>query len=204
MFSNNRVIKKTFCFGVIGGALIACLTLLGSSTPIVAQSDDAQKTEYKLVASVGLFEKYLGSAETFTVPEGIVTIAGYAFANSLTLEKVVLPSGVTTVRDHAFSGCPKLKTVVLPGSCTNFKLNAFYNSPALSSIEVEEDNSVYRSIDGVLFTKSGKTLLICPAGKEAENYVVPDGVEKIREGAFARCSLLKKIVLPESVKEIGD
>ncbi|MBR5758043.1 MAG: leucine-rich repeat protein [Thermoguttaceae bacterium] len=204
MILNNRTIKKTLWSGTLMVSLIAFLTLLGGSTPIVAQSDVDQKAEYKLVASVGLFEKYLGNAETFTVPEGIVTIAGYAFSNSLTLEKVVLPSGVTSVRDHAFAGCPKLKTVVIPSSCTNFKLNAFYNSLALSSIEVEEDNSVYRSIDGVLFTKSGKTLLICPAGKEAENYVVPDGVETIREGAFARCSLLKKIVLPESVKEIGD
>lgn len=68
---------------------------------------------------------------------------------------------------------------------------------------VDENNTVYSSIDGVLYDKDKKTLLRCPKGKEGV-FVVPDGVEKIDKCAFYHCFLLTEVQLPASVKVLGE
>ena len=51
-----------------------------------------------------------------------------------------------------------------------------------TSISVDKDNPTYKSIDGDLYTKDGKTLLVLAAGKRKSTLVVPDGVSNIAEG----------------------
>lgn len=77
------------------------------------------------------------------------------------------------------------------------------NLPAfLHRIEIAEENPAFRSIDGVLYSKDGKTLVRYPGYRDDEEYTVPDGVETILPDAFFNAAL-KKIVLPASLKEIG-
>ena len=68
---------------------------------------------------------------------------------------------------------------------------------------VDANNSVYASRDGVLYDKEMKTLLRCPKGWEGK-FVVPDGVEKIDRFGFFYCPLITEIQLPSSVKILGD
>ncbi|MBR5760316.1 MAG: leucine-rich repeat domain-containing protein, partial [Thermoguttaceae bacterium] len=74
----------------------------------------------------------------------------------------------------------------------------------LASYDVEEGNSLYRSIDGVLFFRDGKTLIKCPEGKVAEVYTVPDGVVTIKSRAFSHCDSIEAIVFSNGVKYIED
>lgn len=74
--------------------------------------------------------------------------------------------------------------------------------PLLTGIEVDETNTWFRSHDGVLFTKDGTQLLVCPAGKVG-SYSMPQGVTTIVESAFQGCSLLSELYLPETVCEFG-
>ncbi len=55
----------------------------------------------------------------------------------------------------------------------------------------------YVSVDGVIFTKDMKTLVLFPAGRDGE-FTVPDGIERISAGAF-RYSKLTKVRVSRSV-----
>ena len=104
-------------------------------------------------------------------------------------------------------------------------LNSFYDCTVVT-YEVPEDHPLYQAIDGVLFSKDGKTLLSYPGGRTDEHYNVPAGVEHIwpyafgtdylktislpiglktiGNGAFSDCGRLQSIAIPLTVTEIGD
>ena len=73
----------------------------------------------------------------------------------------------------------------------------------VAAYEVPEDHPLYKTIDGVLFSKDGKTLLAYPNYKKATHYDVPAGVERIEAGAFGN-EYLKTISLPIGLKSVGD
>ncbi len=104
-------------------------------------------------------------------------------------------------------------------------LYSFYDC-TIDAYEVPEDHPLYQAIDGVLFSKDGKTLLAYPGGRTDEHYDVPAGVEHIwpyafgtdylktislpiglktiGNGAFSDCGRLQSIAIPLTVTEIGD
>lgn len=92
--------------------------------------------------------------------------------------------------------------MVIPPKVTSIKTGAFINCKNVRHVSVEKGNSRYKSIDGVLFDKKDKSLVWYPPGKQQKEYIIPMGVEKINSLAFFKCSFLKKIVLPASLKEI--
>ncbi|MBQ5988700.1 MAG: leucine-rich repeat protein, partial [Oscillospiraceae bacterium] len=73
----------------------------------------------------------------------------------------------------------------------------------LKKFEVSEDNKELAGEDGVLLDKEKKVLIAYPAGKEDEEFKVPEGVEEIGPHAFENNKHLKKIELPDTVKKIG-
>ena len=64
-------------------------------------------------------------------------------------------------------------------------------------------NSVYSSVDGVLFNKSQTTLIQYPGGK-AGSYTIPNSVTSIGDYAFSGCTSLTSVTIPNSVTSIGD
>ncbi|MBQ9812878.1 MAG: leucine-rich repeat domain-containing protein [Thermoguttaceae bacterium] len=149
------------------------------------------------------------AADVYFVPEGVESIGSGAFLNCASLKSIVMPEGVKTVGDFAFYGCCSLETVALPASLEKIGESAFLNNDALTSFDVADGNASFRSINGVLFSKDGKTLIKCPdayvpiSGYGASVYYVPDGVEEIGEKAFANCRRLEHIKLPAGVKRLG-
>lgn len=73
----------------------------------------------------------------------------------------------------------------------------------VAAYDAPDDHPLYRTVDGVLFSKDGKTLLAYPNYKKAEHYDVPAGVERIEARAFSNENL-KTISLPIGLKFIGD
>jgi hypothetical protein len=64
------------------------------------------------------------------------------------------------------------------------------------------NNKFYASRDGVLYNKTGTTLIQYPAGRKETRYFIPTNVTGIGEGAFSGCSSLTSITLPASVTSI--
>ena len=75
-------------------------------------------------------------------------------------------------------------TVTLPKTATDmYDYQGNVNIAEATDIFVEEGNETFRSIDGVLFTRDGKTMLMYPRGRTEDRYVVPEGTERI-ESSF--------------------
>ena len=76
-----------------------------------------------------------------------------------------------------------------------------------SGFEVAEGNKYYKSIDGLLYSADGKTLLMCGTqfpGWYTQTITIPDEVEVLGKEAFAYCNYAKITTLPKQLKEIGE
>ena len=83
---------------------------------------------------------------------------------------------------------------------------SFFYCKELKAIEVDEANEYYTSVDGVLYTKDMKKILVYPIMKENESgkYAIPEGVERIGACAFYKNETLTEVNIPSTLKEIGD
>ena len=71
---------------------------------------------------------------TYSIPEGIESIAGYAFAGCTGLTAVEIPNSVISIEATAFYGCTSLTSVVIPNSVTSIGGEAFYECTSLTSV----------------------------------------------------------------------
>lgn len=98
------------------------------------------------------------------------------------MTSITIPSSVIAIDDiPPFNGC--------------------YN---LVDIIVDENNPVYKSIDGVLYSKDGKTLIAYPEGKTTTSFTIPDNVTSISSSAFSWSQNLTNITIGDNVVNIGD
>ena len=73
----------------------------------------------------------------------------------------------------------------------------------LSSITVSSDNSMYKSLDGDLYSKDGKIFIKYATNKATTDFTIPDGVKIIADHAFLLGNNLENVSLPNSVSVIG-
>lgn len=81
---------------------------------------------------------------------------------------------------------------------------SFFYCKELKAIEVDEANEYYTSVNGVLYTKDMKKLLVYPIMKENTAYTIPEGVERVGKCAFYKNETLTELNIPSTLKEIGD
>ncbi len=136
--------------------------------------------------------------------ENITSIGFLAFEECTSLTSVTIGNSVTSIGDLAFYDCESLTSVVIPNSVTSIGRGAFYYCTSLENINVAEDNENYKSIDGNLYTKDGKTLIQYAIGKSQTAFTIPNSVTSIGVLAFSCCDSLTSVVIPNSVTSIGD
>ena len=137
-----------------------------------------------------------------TIPSSVTSIENLSFVGCTNLISIIIPNSVTNIKDGAFSGCENLTAIFIPSSVTNIGDGAFENCSKLASFDVSIDNSVYSSVNGVLFNKSKTLLIQYPDAKADKDYVIPNSVITIGDDAFIRCVSLKAITIPSSVTNI--
>ena len=123
-----------------------------------------------------------------------------------------IPDGTTDVYWEAFAGCDKLEALRIPASVVDGDEGEWAGNNGISladcaglaGIEVDGDNPVYASVDGVIFSKDKRTLLCYPRAREGA-YEIPEGVMDIdvRQG-FGDCARLTSVRIPASVTNLWD
>ncbi|MDR2360164.1 MAG: leucine-rich repeat domain-containing protein [Oscillospiraceae bacterium] len=146
------------------------------------------------------------SGSTYTVPEGVTSLAGGAFSQAKNLTSIVLPETLTSVGEYAFWYCENLETLNIPATLTDFSSwmeTVFLGCDKLMAFTVADSNGVYCVEDGVLFSADKTTLVKYPVGKSSRTYTIPDGITNTSRGAFSYAAKLKKLTFPESLITSG-
>ena len=142
--------------------------------------------------------KYMIDSDSSTA-----TVLGYTGEST----KVIIANSregvpVTTIDLNAFEKCGHITEIVIPESVTTI-FSSFKSCTNLSKITVSEQNQNYKSIDGNLYSKDGKTLIKYASGKTETDFVIPDGVKSINAYAFHDCDNLKSVTIPDGATRIG-
>ena len=196
-------------------SLLLVLLMVVSLVPTAALAKSSTDIAYPVTGGNIYFDKAKGtitdcdkSVTEAVIPteiEGItVTSIGCAFHSCTSLASVMIPNSVTSIGDYAFSNCTSLTSIEIPASVTSIGNSPFVRCTGLTGINVAESNAYYSSDCGVLFNKEKTTLISYPAGKTNTSYEIPSGVTSIDSCAFADCTGLTSVTIPDSVTSIGD
>lgn len=114
-----------------------------------------------------------------------------------------LPTTLQYIDPGAFNSCTGITgTVHLPTTMTWMGDYSFYNCSGITGFSVDEGNSYYSAVDGVLFNKNTDTVYICPVNKSG-SYTMPSSVRHIGYSAFQGCTLLTEVNFPSALESIG-
>ena len=151
---------------------------------------------------------YGSSIKTVVIEDGVTSIGKLSLAFCSSLTSVTIGNSVTSIGESAFGYCSGLTSVTIGNSVTSIGDNAFNGCWGITSVEVVvSDLSIFcnNQVKGLINTNIGKTItLVDNVGKEIKEYVIPDGVASIGEGAFNKCSGLTSVTIPNFVTSIGN
>lgn len=136
------------------------------------------------------------------LPEGLLSIGANAFFGCSALASAEIPANVTSIGTCAFYNCESLTSMSIPASVTEIGNTAFYGCSGIAAIDVAEENTAFRSLEGILYNKDMTELITVPCRKEGE-VVIPETVATIASYAFANCLHVTSVTIPESVATIG-
>lgn len=139
------------------------------------------------------------SVENIILSKELKKIPQYAFRNCSKLSNIELPTSLESIDGSAFAGTI-LTSITIPASVKSIDSSMVSGVTSLTEILVNEESSSYKSVDGVLYTKSGE-LVIYPEGKTSTELVIPDGTVKLTN-TLSNKTKIAKVVIPASVKEI--
>lgn len=159
-----------------------------------------------------------------TVPDTITVIEDYSFYECSSLQEINIPRSVKNIGFQAFYGCTSLTALNIPADCTDIEAFAFEGCSSLTGIHVAADNTAYHDEDGILFDKTGETLILYPSANPQTQYALPasctsiydyafignpylesvdiSGVKEIGEDAFYFCTALKTAAIPDGITEL--
>ena len=160
--------------------------------------------------------------QSVVIPESVTTIQANCFNSCTALQSVQLPQGLTAIDSYCFNGCSSLTKINLPDNLTKIHNNAFTDCVALTSFTVPEsvtfidtafensgwynalpDGEVYLSrvfyrYKGAIPANTELTI------REGTVCVSPNACYDTSKGAVNTSYNIVKIVLPSTIKEIGD
>ncbi len=172
----------------------------------------------------GILTEYVGKDENLIIPEGVTKIDSWVLSgqrfrnvvlsNTVTeidfgtfengyMESITIPASVQRINSGAFRSTFGPKKLVVSGNWNCTDASAFEALSQLEEIALLDEGEMLEIVDGVLYNKQDKILLLCPRTRE-EAVTVQEGTRRIGNAAFCGCKNLIGITLPQSLEEIGE
>ena len=169
---------------------------MGASNYYLTTSSAANGIAFEIltVPSASFLSKFYKAAHTEKVKN--VTILGGAFTGAcVSAEKLTLGSGVTAGSNYSFlSNLANLKEIVIDEANTVFTLE---DGALLASGKL-----VYL-MSGAIPSTVTEIVDYAAVSKSITELVIPEGVMKVGNYAFNKCTWITKLSLPASLKTIG-
>ena len=180
----NGTAVVTDYYGDVAGDIVVPSTLGGYTVTVIGDSAFFNRS-----AMTGI-----------TLPDSVTEVSWGAFKACSSLSSITLPDGLTSIAPEAFQGCGSLTSINIPANVTNIGAGAFSDCPSLESITVDEKNTFFSDAGNCLTEiSSGNLIAGC-----ASSVIPSDGsVTEIGARAFAGCTDLTKISIPDSVTKLG-
>lgn len=126
----------------------------------------------------------------------------YAPANKQSTFEI--PDGVVSINRYSMWHCSALENISIPSSVTDISYESIMFCDSLRGVDVSENNAVYKSIDGNLYSRDGTTFLRFYSVAEPTALVLPQSVTTIDRFAAYYSHNLTEITIPAGVTYIGD
>lgn len=127
---------------------------------------------------------------------------GEACFRRCSVTKIDLGQGIEQMCEDSFGfGCMVEEISEFPACLNQIDGCPFVGAKQLKEFKVSPDNPYFTAIDGVLFSKSGKTMRAYPWGKGTE-YVIPEGTDTIAANIFNTNTTMLEITFPSTLKYV--
>ena len=133
--------------------------------------------------------------------EGIQEIPYSILDGCTSLKEVVLPSTLKTIKSNAFKNCSSLSSITIPAQTIDINSSAFSGCTAVKEFVIEEGNTKYKAIDGMIYSLNGKSLYAVPGA--SINVIIHEGTTLIDGNAFVGCAGLEYIMVLNPSCELG-
>jgi len=140
---------------------------------------------------------------SITFGHGLTTIPN-AFEDCTSLTTITFPNNIQEIAYAAFRNCTGLISVYIPASVTTMGDNAFTGCTGLTHVYIE-DLTAWCNIDfgGVSGNPLSYAHNLYLNSELVTDLVIPDGINRIDDGAFCNATCLTSVTIPASVKEVG-
>ena len=184
---------------------------------------------YRSIGTAGGIEvyQYDGDITADTVLEVPATLNGHTvesigegFVALSKVKEVVLPDALKRIRKSAFNSCTNLQTLHIPASVSEIGDFVFTKCTALTEFTCSDDNPSFCTVDNVLYNKGMDTVVAAPAcaavvlpdtvqtigtyafyyNANLQQVKLPASVNILKEGAFANCGSLERVIVEGKVK----
>ncbi len=138
--------------------------------------------------------------EEIVLPDGLEEISDYLFWGCSKLRNVTFGSGLKTIGEDAFHGTD-IEELVIPDTVTWVGPRAFNECHSLRSVKI---GSGVKELGGCSWLKDKDCLSRFQQDENIETVVFSEGLEKIGDNMFCDSGKIQKIVIPSTVKNIGN
>lgn len=168
--------------------------MTGAFSSIASLTEVTIPASVKVIAANAFAQCQKLASVTFEDGSMLKEIGDRAFATCLSLYEINVPDGTKKIGQEAFYGCTNLKVISLPDSTESVAKDAFKDAIYLLNTDNWENGVLY--IGNVLYKADPEKL--------PESYEIKEGTVCIADMAFYDCRSFKSVVIPDTVKYIGN